>query len=323
MATSDNTNPISFAEDFKISYTDFSDIFENSLSITNTLENKSLYIKITPNSAAVQKYIKLNDWKDYIQGQKIYTKEENEVEWQLYVDEISDFIPYKFYEDYNCTIPVVDYTRINDLEKVYIPSAESPLYTWEAKELINFGRDISTLHGLLLRLFDLLPDGNTNNQDLTTIQGCLNLLNQSRSKIQEFYNILMDFQEEVVKPDLERLNDQFNIRKNFEPGDVFDLYDRKIKENNNSEKEWTWAEKINGLIDLVKNEMASEITALNEAISNFDNKNQKLLLNVNEEGTLNLSLTQPESSSEALTPSSPTISEEGGNDTTPEGGETS
>ena len=55
------------------------------------------------------------------------------------------------------------------------------------KELKDFSKSYNTLHGLILQLNDKIEDENYRTRDISTLQGCLNFINDHIDKISELY----------------------------------------------------------------------------------------------------------------------------------------
>ena len=58
-------------------------------------------------------------------------------------------------------------------------------YEW--KELVGFSRTLNTVHGLILRINQIINFGNTVTRDTTTVQGCINQLNDIINKFAELH----------------------------------------------------------------------------------------------------------------------------------------
>lgn len=57
--------------------------------------------------------------------------------------------------------------------------------SWRWKELKGFGRSINTLHGLILEINKILKSNDTLTRDNTTVQGCINKINDIIEKIEQ------------------------------------------------------------------------------------------------------------------------------------------
>ena len=80
------------------------------------------------------------------------------------------------------------------------------------QELVGFARNFNTIHGLILRLNNLLELNDSLTRDTKTVQGCINTLNDIINKFDEleFNKILVtDSTGRIITEDLNNLQIEY------------------------------------------------------------------------------------------------------------------
>lgn len=191
-----------------------------------------------------------------------------------------------------------------ELEKAYVLSDNNGIYTrgmeWtidsipegvilgkkaaknELKELEGFARNFNTIHGLILRLNEIIEGYEEDTRDLTTAKGCINKLNDIIVKFDKLIPGQLLITNEYGQLANIKLEDLLfteysldgNISGAIETGDTINSAFSKV-ENNITNLNSSLTEKINDDIATLKEELQKEIdddvAALNSSLTKVDN----------------------------------------------------
>lgn len=215
--------------------------------------------------------------EDYPEIATIYSIDENLVLNKNNNNIDIDFLPYKYFVDKECTQPIYLENDFLNYNTIYSEDEEDYNNRWEARELVGLGRSLSTIHGIILQLYKILPNGDLNTQDTSTIQGTLNWLkNNLNSSLNAFRN-------------------NWNTLKN-EKEEEWNLLKDNIENEWESKKE-DYEEDYRDYQEHVQ-----EIRRIDNSITNFqeilDNKIGSLNTAVDNNGVLKLSFVIVDSTSE-------------------------